>query len=102
MFLYSFSRDAEALRSGARSLANRAPLRKASASRLNKAVIVALVVALNCAGAEPERFAAIDAAVEKSIAAGEMPGCVVLVLHKDAVVCRKAFGLRAKLPAEEK
>src|SRR6266581_5510339 len=65
-------------------------------------MVLALVVALNCAGAEPERFAAIDAAVEKSIAAGEMPGCVVLVLHKDAVVCRKAFGLRAKLPAEEK
>src|SRR5262249_47033937 len=52
--------------------------------------------------AQPERFAAIDAAVEQSIAAGEMPGCVVLVLHKDSVVYRKAFGLRAKEPAEEK
>src|SRR5947207_9418087 len=66
------------------------------------AVMVALLGALSCVGAEPERFAKIDAAVEKSIAAGEMPGCVVLVLHKDEVVYRKAFGLRAKQPAEEK
>jgi CubicO group peptidase (beta-lactamase class C family) len=52
--------------------------------------------------AQPDRFAAIDAAVEKSIAAGEMPGCVVLILHKDEVVYRKAFGLLAKQPAEVK
>jgi len=57
-------------------------------------------MALSSAGAE--RFDAIDAAVEKSIAAGEMPGCVVLVVHKDGVKYRKAFGLRAKQPKEAK
>jgi CubicO group peptidase (beta-lactamase class C family) len=63
---------------------------------------VLLMMALGCVGAEPKRFDAIDAAVEKSIAAGDMPGCVVLVLHKDEVKYRKAFGLRAKQPVEDK
>src|SRR5262245_56498677 len=70
-------------------------------TRLAATVVVALSLSA-VSRAQSERFAAIDAAVEKSIAAGEMPGCVVLVLHKDEVVYRKAFGLRAKQPAEEK
>jgi CubicO group peptidase (beta-lactamase class C family) len=61
---------------------------------------LAVLLAAPCTGADPERFAAIDDAVTKSIAAGEMPGAVILVLHEDQVVYRKAFGLRAKAPAE--
>jgi uncharacterized protein YbbC (DUF1343 family)/CubicO group peptidase (beta-lactamase class C family) len=42
----------------------------------------------------------IDEVIEQSIARGEMPGAVVLVLHKDQVVLRKAYGLRSKQPVE--
>jgi len=45
-------------------------------------------------------FAALDAAIEKAVQRGQPPGAVVLVLHRDRVVHRKAFGLRSKLPAE--
>ena len=37
----------------------------------------------------------IDGVVEASIKKGDMPGAVVLVLHDDAVVYKKAFGRRA-------
>lgn len=52
--------------------------------------------------ADSPNFAAIDAAVNDAIAHKELPGAVVLVLHKDKIVYRQAFGLRAKLPVEEK
>ena len=48
---------------------------------------------------DPARLARIDAAVEASIAHGDCPGAVVVVVHRDAVVYRKAYGLRAKVPA---
>jgi serine-type D-Ala-D-Ala carboxypeptidase len=41
---------------------------------------------------------AIDTAVRSALDEGACPGAVVLVLHKDEVVYRKAFGLRAKEP----
>jgi CubicO group peptidase (beta-lactamase class C family) len=41
---------------------------------------------------------AIDDAVDQAIAKGDLPGAVVLVLHADKVVYRKAFGQRAKRP----
>ncbi|MGH9481031.1 MAG: serine hydrolase domain-containing protein, partial [Terriglobales bacterium] len=44
----------------------------------------------------------IDAAVQRSIAAGEMPGAVVIIGHDGRVVYRKAFGERALLPRREK
>ena len=47
------------------------------------------------------RFASIDVVVAKTIAAGGCPGAVVLVLHEDRVVYRKAFGNRAVEPAVE-
>jgi CubicO group peptidase (beta-lactamase class C family) len=46
------------------------------------------------------KLAEIDAAVEGAIKRGECPGAVVLVVHADAVVYRKAFGSRAVKPAD--
>ncbi len=43
----------------------------------------------------------LDAIVEKSIAADELPGAVLLVSHKGQVIHRKAYGSRAVLPARE-
>jgi uncharacterized protein YbbC (DUF1343 family)/CubicO group peptidase (beta-lactamase class C family) len=43
----------------------------------------------------------IDAAVAQSIAAGEVPGAVLWVGRGDRVLYRKAYGLRAKEPAEQ-
>ncbi len=41
---------------------------------------------------------AIDGAVQAAIERGELPGAVVLVLHQDEVVFRKAYGQRARQP----
>ncbi len=46
-------------------------------------------------------LADIDGVIEAGIAAGDCPGAVVLVGLGDAVVYRKAFGLRAVRPAPE-
>jgi len=46
----------------------------------------------------PTRFAALDPVVEHAIAAGKMPGCVVVVGRSDGVVFEKAWGARAVLP----
>ena len=43
----------------------------------------------------------IDDAVKSALDKGEIPGAVVVVVHRDAVVYRKAYGSRAKKPAEE-
>src|SRR5262245_35732373 len=48
----------------------------------------------------PERLARIDVVVQQALDRGELPGAVVLVVHRDAVVFRKAYGLRSKQPAE--
>lgn len=40
----------------------------------------------------------IDAAVQSAIGRGELPGAVVLVVHKNKVVYRKAFGHRSLAP----
>jgi uncharacterized protein YbbC (DUF1343 family) len=47
------------------------------------------------------RLAAIDAAVEESIARGDLPGAVVLVGNRAGIVFRKAYGNRAVLPTRE-
>ena len=49
--------------------------------------------------AEPDRFDRIDTAVNEAIGRGELPGAVILVLHRNEVVFRKAFGQRAKQPS---
>lgn len=51
---------------------------------------------------DPSRLTRIDEVVEKSVQRGDCPGAVVLVLNDDAVVFRKAYGLKSKKPAEEK
>lgn len=47
-------------------------------------------------------FAPIAVAVEKSIAAGELPGCVVAIVHRDRVVYCEVFGHRRLKPGPEK
>ena len=44
------------------------------------------------------RFAGIEPAVNQEIAAGHLPGAVVLVGHQGRIVYRRAFGLRALEP----
>jgi CubicO group peptidase (beta-lactamase class C family) len=46
-----------------------------------------------------QRLGDIDRVVRRAIARGELPGAVVLITHRGEVVFRKAYGLRAKLPA---
>src|SRR5262245_36464161 len=59
-----------------------------------------------CLGAEPlsatqrERLDRIDGVVREAIDRGELPGAVVLVVHRGEVVFRRAYGLRSKQPAE--
>lgn len=43
-------------------------------------------------------FSSVDASVDAAIKRGDCPGAVVLVVHKDAVVLRKAYGLRSIEP----
>lgn len=47
---------------------------------------------------DPNRLLGIDQAVTQAIDRGELPGAVVMVLHRGEVVYRKAFGLRSKEP----
>jgi uncharacterized protein YbbC (DUF1343 family)/CubicO group peptidase (beta-lactamase class C family) len=51
-------------------------------------------------GVSAERLAQIDEAVCQAIARGELPGAVVVVVHRGHVVFRKAYGLRSKHPEE--
>ena len=47
------------------------------------------------------RLARIEVVVREAIAAGELPGAVVLVAHRGRTVFRQAFGLRAVRPVRE-
>ena len=49
----------------------------------------------------PDWTDAVDQAVRDSIAAGHLPGAVILVGRGDRILYRKALGLRAVRPAEE-
>src|SRR4029077_5830885 len=51
-------------------------------------------------GMSAERLDRIDGAVKAAIQRGDLPGAVVLVVHRDKVVFRRAYGLRSKKPAE--
>jgi uncharacterized protein YbbC (DUF1343 family)/CubicO group peptidase (beta-lactamase class C family) len=51
-------------------------------------------------GVSAERLDHIDGAVKTAIERGDLPGAVVLVVHRDKVVFRRAYGLRSKKPAE--
>jgi uncharacterized protein YbbC (DUF1343 family)/CubicO group peptidase (beta-lactamase class C family) len=52
-------------------------------------------------GVDPGRLARLDAVVREGLKRGAAPGAVVLVVRQDKVIFRKAYGLRARLPAEE-
>ena len=62
--------------------------------------VAAVMVSASAAGAGllPEPLAAISAAVEEAIRAGETPGAVILIGHQDQVVLRQAFGHRRLAP----
>ncbi len=53
------------------------------------------------AGIDRPLLARMDGAVEAAVAAGDLPGAVVLVWHAGHTVYRKAFGRRALVPAPE-
>jgi uncharacterized protein YbbC (DUF1343 family)/CubicO group peptidase (beta-lactamase class C family) len=44
--------------------------------------------------------ARLDAVMRQALDRGELPGAVVLIVHGDRVVFRKAYGLRSRAPAE--
>src|SRR6185436_17899566 len=51
-------------------------------------------------GIDMEQLAKIDATVETSIKRSDCPGAVALVVHKDEVVFRKAYGSRSLKPEQ--
>lgn len=51
-------------------------------------------------GIDTDKLAKIDGAVTAAIGRNECPGAVVVVVHGDAVVFRKAYGHRAVQPAD--
>ncbi|HEY1191287.1 MAG TPA: serine hydrolase domain-containing protein [Gemmata sp.] len=53
---------------------------------------------LQSADIDKTKLAAIDTVVEGAVTRGECPGAVVVVVHADTVVYRKAFGKRAVKP----
>ena len=57
--------------------------------------LILILSPLFAAAIEPSRLERIDAAVEAALNRGDCPGAVVLVVHKDEVVYRKAFGQSA-------
>lgn len=50
---------------------------------------------------DPQRFARITEIAHQEIAAGHLPGAVILVGHQGKIVYRQAFGHRALLPRRE-
>jgi uncharacterized protein YbbC (DUF1343 family)/CubicO group peptidase (beta-lactamase class C family) len=51
-------------------------------------------------GLDAVKFDQIDAVVQESIDKGQLPGAVVLVIHRGKIAFRKAYGLRSKQPDE--
>ncbi len=51
-------------------------------------------------GVSAARLAQIDEVVRQAIARADLPGAVVVVVHRGAVIFRKAYGSRSKQPAE--
>jgi len=69
-------------------------------SKLASALVALFVVpvALRASEIDREQLAKIDAAVEAAIKRNDCPGAVVVVVHNDEVVFRKAYGARAVKP----
>ncbi|MDB5306130.1 MAG: esterase [Gemmataceae bacterium] len=77
---------------------------KTSIKSLFLCFFVPLCGHLSLASADPsevDRFAKVDEAVAAALKRGDCPGAVVLVVHKDEVVFRKAYGQRAVRPEEQ-
>jgi CubicO group peptidase (beta-lactamase class C family) len=62
------------------------------------AIVLFAPIHASAADLDKSKLAAIDTAAEAAIERGELPGAVILVVHDDAVVYRKAFGKRAVKP----
>ena len=65
------------------------------------ALLLAAAVPNPAAAFDAGRLAAIDAIVAEGVAAGEMPGCVVLIGRRDGVAFQTAYGRRAVEPRSE-
>jgi uncharacterized protein YbbC (DUF1343 family)/CubicO group peptidase (beta-lactamase class C family) len=66
--------------------------------RLALLTVLLLPALAHAHGIDQERLGRIDAAVESALKRGDCPGAVVVVVHGDAVVYRKAFGFSALKP----
>src|SRR5712691_851139 len=64
---------------------------------------VLLILLTHPVAAQPLPTKDLDANLNRvmaqSLERGDLPGAVVLVLHRREVVCRRAYGLRSKQPA---
>jgi len=65
------------------------------------AISCGLAAQQTATGASAHDFDAIDVLMQAAVAKGSMPGGVVIIGHKDAVVYRKAFGSRSLEPTRE-
>jgi CubicO group peptidase (beta-lactamase class C family) len=63
-------------------------------------LVLIFPVATSAADIDKSKLVEIDTAVEAAIKRGDCPGAVVVVVHGDSVVYRKAFGKRAVKPDE--
>lgn len=64
------------------------------------ASLLALALAAAPSAVDRARLDRIDSVVKQAIDHGDLPGAVVLVLHRGEVVFHRAYGLRSKQPAE--
>lgn len=77
-------------------------IRWAAMRRLLCCAIALLLIPPVARAAGNDRFAAVDAVVQRAVDSGRIPGAVVLVGHKGEVVYHKAFGWRALEPRRER
>ncbi len=68
---------------------------------LSCCMVCLIGVEVHSADIDRAKLGGIDAEVEAAIKRNEIPGAVVLVLHGDEVVFRKAYGLCAVLPEKQ-
>src|SRR5690242_21194813 len=68
------------------------------AARIAAAEFPLPVVPPETLGVSAERLARIDTAVRQAIERGDLPGAVVVIVHRGRVIFRKAYGHRSKQP----